>query len=75
GKMHEQARPCLFFVSVICSLHTQNLKLTGKMYHNRKQRKEEPTKKYRTNKVKRTPLPKSSEKMICQKTKEKRKPT
>ena len=64
------ARPCFFLVSVVCSLHTQNLKLTRKMYHNYKQRKEDPTKKYRTNKIKRPPLPKSSKKMNFQKQKE-----
>ncbi len=54
-KCTSYARPCFFFVSVVCSLHTKNLKLTGKMYHNSKQRKEESTKKCRTNKIKRTP--------------------
>lgn len=51
GKMHEQARPCVFFVSDVCSLRTQNLKLTEEMDHNSKQRKERTTEKYRTNEV------------------------
>jgi alpha-D-ribose 1-methylphosphonate 5-triphosphate diphosphatase PhnM len=49
--MHEQARPCVFFVSDVCSLRTQNLKLTEEMDHNSKQRKERTTEKYRTNEV------------------------
>jgi hypothetical protein len=49
--MHEQARPCVFFVSDVCSLRTQNLKLTEEMDLNSKQRKERTTEKYRTNEV------------------------
>jgi hypothetical protein len=61
--MHEQARPCVSFVSDVCSLRTQNLKLTEEMDHNSKQRKERTTEKYRTNEVqKEAPLPKSQKK-------------
>ncbi|EGO6132656.1 hypothetical protein G9L32_002851, partial [Enterococcus faecalis] len=44
GKMHEQARPCVFFVSDVCSLLTQNLKLTEEIDHNNKKKK--TTEKY-----------------------------
>lgn len=54
GKMHEQARPCVFFVSDVCSLRTQNLKLTEEMDHNSKQRKERTTENTEPTKFKRS---------------------